>query len=122
MVSKFWAAGLLCAATAWAQPSHQTGIAHVAFRVDDLEAARTFYNRLGFEQFFEMKQGERTSEAFLKINDRQFIELYPRTDPGQALGLMHVCYESDDLAALHAELAVRAWRFRMCGRRARAIC
>src|ERR1035438_3197882 len=95
--------GLSCASLCGAQPANQSGIAHVAFRVADLEAARAFYNKLGFEQFFEMKQGERTTEPFLKINDHQFIELYPRTDPSQPFGLMHACYESIDLEALHAE-------------------
>ena len=83
------------------------GIAHVAFRVADLDAARAFYNRLGFDQFFEQKQGDRTTEVFLKINDHQFIELYPRTDASQPLGLMHVCYESNNLEALHAEYVKR---------------
>jgi len=92
---------------AWAQAPNQAGIAHVAFRVADLAKTRAFYNQLGFEQFFAMTQGERTTEAFLKINDRQFIELYPRTDPSQALGLMHVCYESNGLEALHTELVQR---------------
>jgi len=41
------------------------------------------------------------------VNDQQFIELYPRTDASQPLGLMHVCYESTDLEALHAELVKR---------------
>ncbi|MBZ5728118.1 MAG: VOC family protein [Acidobacteriia bacterium] len=99
--------GLFCAPFCWAQPAYQSGIAHVAFRVAGLEAARTFYNRLGFEQFFEVKQGDRTTEAFLKVNDRQFIELYPRTDPSQPIGLMHVCYESTDIEALHAEYVQR---------------
>jgi catechol 2,3-dioxygenase-like lactoylglutathione lyase family enzyme len=102
MIAKWWCAGLFCATIGWAQPANQLGIAHVAFRVAGLEAARSFYQRLGFQQFFEMKQGDMTTEAFLKINDRQFIELYPRSDPSQALGLMHVCYESNDLEALHA--------------------
>jgi catechol 2,3-dioxygenase-like lactoylglutathione lyase family enzyme len=97
----------LCASFCWAQAANQSGIAHIAFRVADLEAARGFYNKLGFEQFFEMKQGDRTTEAFLKNNDRQFIELYPRTDPQQPLGLMHVCYESGNLEALHAEYVAR---------------
>jgi catechol 2,3-dioxygenase-like lactoylglutathione lyase family enzyme len=90
-----------------AQPASLSGIAHVAFRVADLEASRAFYNKLGFDQFFEIKQGERTTEAFLKINDRQFLELYPRTDPSQPLGLMHVCYEADNLEALHAAYVQR---------------
>jgi catechol 2,3-dioxygenase-like lactoylglutathione lyase family enzyme len=107
MTPKLWIPSLVCAALAWAQPSNQAGIAHVAFRVADLDAARGFYNKLGFEQFFEMKQGERTTEAFLKINDRQFIELYPQTGPSQPIGLMHVCYESNDLEALHADYVKR---------------
>ncbi len=98
---------LLCASLCWAQPANQSGIAHVAFRVAGLEATRAFYNKLGFERFFEMKHGGQTTEAFLKINDHQFIELYPRTDPSQPLGLMHVCYESRDLESLHAELVKR---------------
>jgi catechol 2,3-dioxygenase-like lactoylglutathione lyase family enzyme len=106
MTSKLWISGLLCIAAGWAQPN-QVGIAHVAFRVADLNAARTFYNKLGFEQFFEMKQGDRTTEAFIKINDQQFIELYPKTAPSQSLGLMHVCYESNDLEALHADYVKR---------------
>ncbi len=99
--------GLFCASLGWAQPANQAGIAHVAFRVTSLEAARAFYNKLGFEQFFEMKQGDRTTEAFLKVNDHQFIELYPQTDPSQPIGLMHVCYESSDLEALHADYVKR---------------
>ena len=99
--------GLFYASLCWAQPPNQSGIAHVAFRVADLEAARGFFDKLGFEQFFAMTQGERTTEAFLKINDHQFIELYPQTAPSQPLGLMHVCYESSDLEALHAEYVKR---------------
>ncbi|HUB78920.1 MAG TPA: VOC family protein [Bryobacteraceae bacterium] len=107
MISNRWMLPALCAVTAWAQAPGQAGIAHVAFRVADLEKTRAFYNQLGLEQFFAMKQGERTTEAFLKINDHQFIELYPRTDASQPLGLMHVCYESNDLQALHAQMVKR---------------
>lgn len=89
------------------QNADLAGIAHVAFRVADLEAARAFYGKLGFEEFFAMKQGDRVTEAFLKVNDHQFLELYPQTDPSQAIGLMHVCYESNDLEALHAHYVAR---------------
>ncbi len=99
--------GLFCATLCWAQPANQSGIAHVAFRAANLEATRAFYNKLGFDQFFEMKRGDQTAVAFLKVNDRQFIELYPQADASQPLGLMHVCYESRDLEWLHAEYAKR---------------
>ena len=98
---------LCCASFCWAQPPNQSGIAHVAFRVAGLDASRAFYNKLGYDQFFEVKQGDLTTQAFLKVNDRQFIELYPRTDPAQPLGLMHLCYESRDLEALHADYVQR---------------
>ena len=48
------------------------------------------------------------SEDFLKINDHQFLELYPQANPPLPLGVMHVCYESSDLEALHAELVAKA--------------
>jgi hypothetical protein len=41
------------------------------------------------------------------VNDRQFIELYPQSDPPQPLGWMHACYESSDLNRLDALYAQR---------------
>jgi catechol 2,3-dioxygenase-like lactoylglutathione lyase family enzyme len=88
-------------------PLRLAGIAHVALRVSDLAAARAFYEKLGFEQAFEFNKDNRVSESFIKVNDRQFVELYPQKDGSQALGLMHVCYESGDLQALHDEYVKR---------------
>jgi hypothetical protein len=47
-----------------------------------------------------MTSGGKSTEVFIKINDRQFIELYPQTDPAQPLGLIRVCYEAGDLNVL----------------------
>jgi len=99
--------GGLLAAWSWAQSPPLSGIAHVAFRVSDIPAARDFYEKLGFEQFFEFSQNGKTTQAFLKINDRQFIELYPRGDGSEPLGLMHICYEADDLAPVNSEYVKR---------------
>lgn len=92
-------------ATAQVTPSpNLAGIAHVAFRVSDLAATLAFYQKLGFARAFELttKDG-RPSEEFLKINDRQFIELYPASlAPTEPLGLMHICYEANDLNAVQA--------------------
>jgi len=95
--------GLFCASLGWAQPSTQTGIAHVAFRVANLEASRAFYvDKMGFEEFYATKDASgKITEDYLKVNDHQFIELYPQTDPPRPLGLMHVCWESNDLQAMH---------------------
>lgn len=79
------------------------GIAHVAFRVSDLEKSREFYKRLGYEEAFAMSKEGAPTEAFIKINDRQFIELYPRRDSSQKIGFLHVCFEAADISALHQE-------------------
>jgi catechol 2,3-dioxygenase-like lactoylglutathione lyase family enzyme len=97
--------GILWATLSWAQSPALSGIAHVAFRVADVAVARAFYQKLGFEQAFEMTRDGQTTEAFIKISDRQFIELYPRDS--QLTGLMHLCYESSDLEALYAEYVKR---------------
>jgi catechol 2,3-dioxygenase-like lactoylglutathione lyase family enzyme len=80
------------------------GIAHIAYRVSNLDNELVFLKKLGYEEAFRMTHGGRTSEVFVKVNDRQFIEAYPRTEPNQPLGWMHVCYESADLNALHDSL------------------
>ena len=85
-----------------AQSSNLSGIAHVALRVADLEKSRTFYERLGFAQAFQFDQDGRVSQAFIKINDSQFIELYPRSEEAQAIGLMHVCYEAEHIDQVRA--------------------
>ncbi len=81
------------------------GIAHLAIRVRSLDAAREFYNKLGFEEAFSLKDKEgKPRESFIKINDHQFLELYPANPdaPSEAaIGFLHVCFEGDDLQAVH---------------------
>jgi catechol 2,3-dioxygenase-like lactoylglutathione lyase family enzyme len=77
------------------------GIAHIAFRVSDLDREINFLGKLGYEEAFSMTNAGKTTEVFVKINDRQFIELYPQTSPNQPLGWMHVCYEIGDLNILY---------------------
>jgi len=76
------------------------GIAHIAFRVSDLDREIAFLGKLGYEESFALTNAGKTTEVFVKINDRQFIELYPQTDHSQQLGWMHVCYEAGDLNVL----------------------
>jgi catechol 2,3-dioxygenase-like lactoylglutathione lyase family enzyme len=78
------------------------GIAHIAFRVSDLDREIAFLGSLGYEESFAITNNGRISEVFIKVNDRQFIELYPQTNPPQPLGWMHVCYEVGDLNTLYS--------------------
>jgi catechol 2,3-dioxygenase-like lactoylglutathione lyase family enzyme len=86
-----------------AQAPLLAGIAHVAIRVSDLTKSRNFYEKLGFEEAFAMSKGGTTTEVFLKVSDRQFIEMYPQQQPSQPIGFMHVCFESTDLEALNRD-------------------
>jgi catechol 2,3-dioxygenase-like lactoylglutathione lyase family enzyme len=77
-----------------------TGIANIALRVSDVDKEVAFLGKLGFERSFTSTLGPNALEVFVKINDRQFIEVYSRANPSQPLGWMHVCYEAGDLNAL----------------------
>jgi catechol 2,3-dioxygenase-like lactoylglutathione lyase family enzyme len=102
----FVACGLLFASSvagAGQSTAHLSGIAHVAIRVADLERSRAFFRKLGFEEAFAMDQGGAPTEAFFKVNDRQFIELYPRREAGDAVGFMHVCFEAADINAVYQD-------------------
>ncbi|MDE1176801.1 MAG: VOC family protein [Edaphobacter sp.] len=83
------------------------GVAHIAIRVRSLDASVAFYNNLGYEEAFSLKGKDgKVSESFIKINDHQFIELYPAdpTNPKTShIGFLHVCFEGDDLEAIYED-------------------
>jgi catechol 2,3-dioxygenase-like lactoylglutathione lyase family enzyme len=93
--------GLLSTAVTYGQSTDLTGIAHIALRVNDLEKSREFYKTLGFEQAFEFSDAGKVSVAYIKVNDRQFIELIPRTSDSQPGGILHTCFEVADIESLH---------------------
>src|SRR5271156_3822706 len=88
-------------------PPPFNGIAHVAIRVHDLAASVAFYEKLGFEQAFDLRKNDIPYESFIKINDSQFIELYPTTERDPAVGFLHLCFEGVDLNAIHDDYVTR---------------
>ena len=74
----------------------------MAFRVADVTKSREFYRTLGWEPAFEFSDDKGTTTSYVKVNDRQFIELYRRGAPTEALGLMHICLEGANLDAIAA--------------------
>ncbi|ADW67728.1 VOC family protein [Granulicella tundricola] len=93
---------LLSITAAHAQSTDLNGIAHVAIRVHDLPATQAFYEKLGFEHAFELKNKDGVVyETFIKINDTQFLELYSPTEKDPQVGFLHLCFEGADLNALH---------------------
>jgi catechol 2,3-dioxygenase-like lactoylglutathione lyase family enzyme len=90
-----------------APPLPFNGIAHVAIRVHDLAASVAFYQKLGFEQAFDLRKNDVPYESFIKINDSQFIELYPATEHDPTVGFLHLCFEGVDLNAIHDDYVTR---------------
>ena len=107
------AALALCAAVAcsFAQDSPKrpriTGISHIALFAKDLDQARAFYKDfLGFAEPFTLPKadGAGLAMSFIKVNDRQFIELFPETTPNSDR-LNHISVEVDDAEAMRRYLA-----------------
>jgi catechol 2,3-dioxygenase-like lactoylglutathione lyase family enzyme len=88
-------------------PPAFNGIAHVAIRVHDLGASVAFYQKLGFEQAFDLRKNDVPYESFVKINDSQFLELYPTTERDPAVGFLHLCFEGADLDAIYDDYVAR---------------
>jgi catechol 2,3-dioxygenase-like lactoylglutathione lyase family enzyme len=92
---------LVPAAHAQTPQAPLAGIAHVALRVHDLNASRAFYQKLGFASPFNLKHDDGiVYESFIKINDAQFLELYPVTAKDTQIGFLHLCFEGADLNTL----------------------
>ena len=97
----------LAALTAPDAPPPLNGIAHIAIRVHSIAASTAFYEQLGFEQAFTRTKDGVVTQSFLKINDRQFIELYPVTPKDPTIGFLHLCFEGADLNAIHDDYTSR---------------
>ncbi|HLN03114.1 MAG TPA: VOC family protein [Bryobacteraceae bacterium] len=100
---------LSVALIARAQPPERPrilGIAHVAFHVSDIEKSRAFYKDfLGFAEPFRLDNPDGSlSLTFIKINDRQYLELFPGLEPG-ADRLHHVALETDNAERMRVYLA-----------------
>src|SRR6185503_17044312 len=73
------------------------GVAHLAVYVSDLAKARAFYeDLLGYAEPFTLPKPDGSVDiAFVKINDRQWIELFNRPSAGEGQ-LNHIALYTDD--------------------------
>src|SRR5262245_55452815 len=100
----------LRACIAWAadEPARPriTGVAHIALFVHDVAQARAFYKAfLGFGEPFSLDNPDGSlSLTFIKINDRQYIELFPEREPNTDR-LNHISIQVDNAEAMRAYLA-----------------
>lgn len=91
-----------------------TGIGHVAIRVSDLKRALAFYQGvLGLPEIFRLNQDDGSPWLlYLRVNEDNFVELFPGGGPrpeaqGDPVGYAHLCLHVDDMGKTLAELAKR---------------
>jgi lactoylglutathione lyase len=84
------------------------GVAHLAVFVSDLPKARVFYeDLLGYEEPFTLPRSDGAVQiAFVKINDRQWIELFNEPSAGEGQ-LNHIALYTDDADRMREYLASR---------------
>ncbi len=86
-----------------------TGMAHMAYYVSDMKKARDYYEGfLGFQEAFTIKNADGSDHiVFIKINDRQFIELYAEGAAGaEGYGYIHDAgFETNDAKGMRDHLA-----------------
>ena len=86
------------------------GVAHIGIRTDNLAAARKFYGEvLGYQEPFSIhkpkSEGGGLLLTYFKVNDHQYIEVFPElADPKQDR-LSHISFETTDAEQLRAYLA-----------------
>jgi lactoylglutathione lyase len=84
-----------------------TGISHVAYYVSDLPAALKFWHDfLGYDEYFELKKpdSDETRIAFIRINDRQHIELFNEASTHPPNMMNHVAFTTDNAEQMKAYL------------------
>ena len=82
------------------------GLAHVAFQVSDLAKAREFYGELlGYDEPFQIRNADGSlALTYFKVNERQYIEIFPGLPPERDDRLRHIAFETNDLEALRVYL------------------
>ena len=88
------------------------GVAHIGLRTDNLAAARNFYTGvLGFQEPFTLDkapaEGTGLLLTYFKVNDHQYIEVFPELTDPKMDRLSHISFETADAEQMRAYLASR---------------
>ncbi len=102
------ALNFLCAVPGVAQDAPKRpkiiGVAHISLFVHDIAKSREFYKDfLGFDEPFQLDKSDGSlALTFIKVNDRQYIELVPETKPDtDRLGHISIEVESAEAMRLY---------------------
>jgi catechol 2,3-dioxygenase-like lactoylglutathione lyase family enzyme len=105
-------AALLAVVVAGEPPTHRppiVGISHIGLMTSNLAAAREFYGHtLGFEEAFTLdKPAGGLLLTNFKVNDHQYIQIFPALTSPTEDRLSHIAFETTDARALRDYLAAR---------------
>lgn len=92
-----------------------TGISDVGFFVSDLPKTVAFWHDfLGYDQMATLPKNDSKDVriAFIKINDRQHIELFNEAPPVPHIMMSHLCFAVDDLEKMRAFLRSKGYDLR----------
>lgn len=83
------------------------GVANIGLYTSNLAEAKKFFGHvLGFDDAFSLKKpGGRLLVTYFKVNDHQYIEIYPGLKSPSADRLAHIGFETTDARRLRAYLA-----------------
>jgi len=86
------------------------GVAHIGLRTSDLAAARKFYTgMLGFAEPFSLDkpkdEGTGLLLTYFKVNDHQYVEVFPALTGPKQDRLSHISFETDNAEQFRAYLA-----------------
>ena len=85
------------------------GVSHIGLRTDNLAAAREFYTGvLGLSEAFSLDDPPgKMLLTYFKVDDHQFIEVFPELKEPTEDRLSHIAFETTDAEQLRAYLASR---------------
>ncbi len=85
------------------------GVAHIGLETNDMAAARQFYGKeLGYLEPFSLdKPTGGLMLTYFKVNDHQYIEVFPDLNSDVQDRLSHIAFETTDIRRLRDYLASR---------------
>jgi len=85
------------------------GVANIGLKTDDLKGAEDFYgNELGLQDAFSLlKPAGGLLSVYFKVNDHQYIEVYPDLKNSTEDRLDHIAFETTDVQKLRDYMASR---------------
>jgi len=85
------------------------GVAHIGLKTGDLAKSRAFYGQLlGFQEPFTInKPSGGLMLTYFKVNDHQYVEIFPELKNAAEDRLSHIAFETTDAEALRHYLGAK---------------